>query len=149
MQRTISGPVVGAADDDVPTVVGDADTPDMQEATGLYQSDTGGQDINDGAPSTDTMQNSEVGLNVQPLSPVPSCSEVPAVGRPKRDRRPNVKYRSDEYDLSKVSAAKETLVCMPSSAGLWTGGGVEVCSEGFCTGGGIEMTKSYFQILCI
>ena len=109
VQRAISGPVVGAAEDDVPTVVGDADTSDMQEATGLYQSDLGSQIIDDGAQSTDNMQNGGVGLNVQPLSPVPSCSEVPAVGRPKRDRRPNVKYRSDEYDLSKVSAAKKTL----------------------------------------
>ena len=32
------------------------------------------------------------------------------VGRPKRDRRPNVRYSAEEYDLASVSASKRRLV---------------------------------------
>ena len=109
VQRNISGPVDRAAGDDIPMAVGNADTLDMQEATGQYQTNPGSEMVDDGAP-TDNVQNDEVGVNVQPLLPVPSSTEVPAVGRPKRDRKPNVKYRSDEYDLSSVSASKRRLV---------------------------------------
>ena len=35
---------------------------------------------------------------------------MPSVGRPKRIRRPNVKYGSEEYDLSAVSANKKNLI---------------------------------------
>ena len=109
VQRNISGPVDRAAGDDIPMAVGNADTLDMQEATGQYQTNPGSEMVDDGAP-TDNVQNDEVGVNVQPLLPVPSSTEVPAVGRPKRDRKPNVKYGSDEYDLSSLSASKRRLV---------------------------------------
>ena len=52
--------------------------------------------------------------NIQPPLPVSSAessgSEMPSGGRPKRIRRPNVRYGSEEYDLSAVSANKKNLI---------------------------------------
>ena len=113
VQRQDSSPVVDSVDKVLTTQ--SADTSDntsrlvgMQQGTSQYQSNTGVEMINDGAPDIDSVQNDEMGQEVQPLSPVPSCGET--VGRPQRNRRPNVKYRSDEYDLSSVSASKECLL---------------------------------------
>ena len=33
-----------------------------------------------------------------------------AVGRPQRDRKPNVRYSAEEYDLAKLSASKKGLL---------------------------------------
>ena len=66
--------------------------------------------IDNGAIDIDSVQHDEVGPEMQPLSPVSSGSETPTVGRSKRDRRPNVKYRPEEYDLSSVSAATKSLL---------------------------------------
>ena len=112
-KRKVSSPVVDSVDK-VPTTQS-ADTLDntsslvgMQQETHQYQSGTGIEMNDDGAPDVDNVQNDEMAQEVQPLSPVPSCGET--VGRPQRDRRPNVRYRSDEYDLSSVSAAKKCLL---------------------------------------
>ena len=80
----------------------------MQQSTSQYQSDTGVEMSGDGAPDIDSVQDEEMGQEVQPLLPVPSGGET--VGRPQRDRRPNVRYRSDEYDLSSVSASNKCLL---------------------------------------
>ena len=113
VQRQVSSPVVDDVDM-VPTTQL-ADTLDktysligMQQGTHQYQSGTGVEMNNDGTSAVDSVQNDEMAQEVQPLSPVPSCGET--VGRPQRDRRPNVRYRSDEYDLSSVSAAKKCLL---------------------------------------
>ena len=113
MQRQVTSPMVDTVDKVLTTQ--SADTSDntsslvgMQQGVSQYQSDRG-VDMNDtGAPDIDSVQNDEVDLDVQPLSPVTSGGET--VGRPKRDRRPNVKYRSEEYDLSSVSASKKGLL---------------------------------------
>ena len=60
----------------------------------------------DGEADIDSLQNDKVGPDMQPMSPVSLGSGTPTVGRPKRDRRPNVKYRPEEYNLSSVSASK-------------------------------------------
>ena len=116
-QRAVSGPVVRAAKDDTPTIVVDADTPDntgglvgVQHGTEQCQSDAGGEFVDDGVHGIDSVQYDEGGLDVQPLLPEPSGSEIPSVGRPKRARKPNVKYNSEEYDLSSVSASKKRLL---------------------------------------
>ena len=113
VQRQDSSPVVDSVDKVLTTQ--SADTSDntsglvgMQQGSSQYQSDTGVEVIDDGAPDIDSVQNDEMGQEAQPLPPVPSCGET--VGRPQRNRRPNVKYRSDEYDLSSVSASKECLL---------------------------------------
>ena len=57
--------------------------------------------------------NDDIAKTVQPepQSPVPSGSMMqPTVGRPKRDRKPNVKYSAEEYDLDSVSASKRRLL---------------------------------------
>ena len=111
--RQVASPVVDSVDEVLTTRSSDTsdDTSSLvglQQSMSQYQSDTGVEMIDDGAPDIDSVQNDEVGLDVQPLSPVPSGGEI--VGRPKRDRRPNVKYRSEEYELSSVSASKKGLL---------------------------------------
>ena len=63
-----------------------------------------------------------------------SPSEIPSVGRPKRDRRPNVKYNSEEYDLPSVSASKKRLLlsglCVKQGRPK-TRGSARKCPEGF------------------
>ena len=113
VQGQVSSPVVDSVDEAPTTQLADmsdntSSLGGLQQGTSQYQSDTGIEMIDDGAPGVDSVQNDEVGLGVQPLSPVPSGGET--VGRPKRDRRPNVRYRSDEYDLSSVSASKKCLL---------------------------------------
>ena len=80
------------------------------------------------------MQNDEVRPDVQSPLPVPTSSEVPTVGRPKRDRRPNVKYNSEEYDLPSVSASKKRLLlsglCVKQGRPK-TRGSARKCPEGF------------------
>ena len=129
-----------AATDDIPTVVVDADTPDntgglveVQQGGGQCQSDTGTKMVDDGV-GNDGVQHDEGGLDVQQLLPEPSGSEIPSVERPKRDRRPNVRYKSEEYDLSSVSASKRGLLL--SGLNVKQGrpksrGSVRKCPEGF------------------
>ena len=58
----------------------------------------------------DGFQNNDAVTNVQSESPVQTGSILqPTAGRPKRDRRPNVKYSADEYDLATVSASRAGL----------------------------------------
>ena len=64
----------------------------------------------DGAHCIDNVLHDDEGLNVQLPSPVSSGSDIPSVDRPKRVRRPNVKYGSEEYDLSAVSAYKSLVL---------------------------------------
>ena len=113
VRENSSGPVGGAVEDEVPERVDGADTPEntgspvgMQQGTGWCQSETGSEMVDSGAHDTDSGQYN----NMQPLSPVPSASELPAVGRPQRNRRPNVRYNTDEYDLSAISATGKGLL---------------------------------------
>ena len=113
VQENSSGPVGGAVEDTVPESVDGADTPEntnsldgMQQETGWSQSGTGSEMVDSGAHDTDSGQYN----NMQPLSPVPSASELPAVRRPQRDKRPNVRYNTDEYDLSGVSVTRRGLL---------------------------------------
>ena len=82
----------------------------MQQGLGQYEAETVGEIREDGV--LNGVQYEAVGSDEQPLLPVQSGSEMmPTVGqRPKREKRPNVKYSSEEYDLSKVSAAKTQLM---------------------------------------
>ena len=61
-----------------------------------------------GHEAHDFVQDVDVSMGA-PSSPVPSGTDIPAVERPKRNKRPNVKYSSEEYDLSAVSAVKKGL----------------------------------------
>ena len=112
VQRQVSIPVVdnveGLATQSADTSDNTSSLVGMQQGTSQYQSNTGVETSDDGAPDIDSVQDDEMGQEVQPMSPVPSCGET--VGRPQRDRRPNVRYRSDEYDLSSVSASKKCLL---------------------------------------
>ena len=116
-QGAIPGPVVRTVIDDVPTDVVDADTPgdtgglvEVQQGGGQCQSETGGEMVDDGVHGIDGVQHDERGWDVQQVLPEPSSREIPSVGRPKRDRRPNVRYKSEEYDLSAVSATRNGLL---------------------------------------
>ena len=50
---------------------------------------------------------------VQPQSQLPELSGSvlqPTVGRPQREKRPNVRYSAEEYDLATVSASRAGLI---------------------------------------
>ena len=82
-----------------------------QQGIGQYEAQIKGEMINDGVHNDNGVQYDVGGSDVQPLLPVQSGTELlPAGGRPKREKRPNVKYSSEEYDLSKVSASRTNLV---------------------------------------
>ena len=90
-----------------------SDTVGQLADIGQYQS--GADDMVDGIISgvvnDDRSQDNDITSNVQSQLPVPSGSMLqPTVGRPKRDRRPNVKYSAEEYDLAKLSASKKGLL---------------------------------------
>ena len=113
VQGQVSSPVVDSVDEALTTQLADmsdntSSLGGLQQGTSQYQSNTGVEMSDDGAPDIDSVQDDEMGQEVQPMSPVPSCGET--VGRPQRDRRPNVRYRSDEYDLSSVSASNKCLL---------------------------------------
>ena len=130
MPRDSAGQVGGAVDDEAPETVVDIGTSedrgimvDMQQSTGQCQPNTGNDRIGEG--THDSVQEVE-DTNV-PVLPVPSGADIPAVERPKRNRRPNVKYSSEDYDLSSISAAKKGLClsglyvkqCKPRSRGRY------------------------------
>ena len=115
--RTTSDPVMRADEDDISTAMANEDTSDntsglggMQQDTAQWKADTGGEMSGYGAHGIDNVLHDDEGLNVQLPSPVSSGSDIPSVDRPKRVRRPNVKYGSEEYDLSAVSANKKNLI---------------------------------------
>ena len=66
--------------------------------------------VDDGVHGIDGVQHDERGWDVQQILPEPSCREIPSVERPKRDRRPNVRYSAEEYDLATVSASRQGLI---------------------------------------
>ena len=112
VQKNTSVSAVGAIVDEAPMALVDADILDdvsgsvgMQQGVGQYEAEIREEMINDG------VQDDVGGSDVQPLLPVQSGTKLlPAGGRPKRKQRPNVKYSSEEYDLSKVSASRTNLV---------------------------------------
>ena len=77
-----------------------------------------------GHEAHDVVQDVEVSMGA-PSAPVPSETDMTAVERPKRNRRSNVRYSSEEYDLSAVSAVRKGLClsglyvkqCKPRSSG--------------------------------
>ena len=120
----------GAVDDEAPETVVDIGTSedrgimvDMQQSTGQCQPDIGNERIGEG--THDSVQ--EVEDMSVPVLPVPSGADLPDVERPKRNRRPNVKYSSEDYDLSAISAVKKGLClsrlyvnqCQPRSRGRY------------------------------
>ena len=64
-----------------------------------------GEVINDGSSQPKDMEPDEL---VQSTAPSGNMMQ-PTVNRPTRDRKPNVKYNTEEYDLSEVSAYKKNL----------------------------------------
>ena len=108
VQKNTSVPAVGAIEDEAPMAHVDADIlDDTSGSVGRQQYEVENREemINDG------VQDDVWGSDVQPPLPVQSGTDLlPAGGRPKREKRPNVKYSSEEYDLSKVSASKTNLV---------------------------------------
>ena len=126
--------------DEVPTAQSIPETSDkVGQLVDIGQDQSGANDMGDGTitdvVNDDRTQDNDITSNVQPQSPVPSGGMLqPTVGRPKRDRRPNVKYSAEEYDLAKLSASKKGfcyLDCMSSRAGQRTGGGAKRCPEDF------------------
>ena len=109
VQRRHPSPVVGGVEDEVPAARMGTDTPDtastqndMQQSMGQDHVKTGGEMV------SDDVWYDEMEPVVLPLSPGQSESnEALAVGRPRRARRPNVKYSTDECDLSAVSATHQ------------------------------------------
>ena len=101
--------MVKGVEDEVPAFRVGTDTPDtasilndMQQSMGQDHVETGCEMI------SDDVRYDEMEPGVLPLSPEQSDSnEALAVGRPRRARRPNVKYSTDEYDLSAVSATHQ------------------------------------------
>ena len=116
MQKNTSVPAVGAIEDEAPMTGVDADRlgniGGMQQGLGQYEAETLVEIRDDGLHDDDGVLYEAVVSDEQPLLPAQSGSELmPTVGqRPKREKRPNVKYSSEEYDLSKVSAAKTQLM---------------------------------------
>ena len=114
VQRHGSSPVVDSADKSpiAQHIPENSDNVDRVVDIERYQSgsDSGACDEGDGIID---VANDDITKNVQPQpqSPVSSGSILqPTVGRPKRDRKPNVKYSSEEYELASVSASKRKLV---------------------------------------
>ena len=113
MPKDVVGQVRDVVEDEAPETVGNEDTPDdrsslvdMQQSMRQGQQDSGIEMV--GHEAHDVVQDVEVSMGA-PSAPVPSETDMPAVERPKRNRRPNVKYSSEEYDLSAVSAVKKGL----------------------------------------
>ena len=80
---------------------------------GKYQS--GANDVGDGVidevANNDEFQNDDAVTNVQSEPPVQTGSVLqPTAGRPRRDRKPNVKYSAEEYELAQVSASGKLLL---------------------------------------
>ena len=115
VQRYSSSPVADSVDE-VPTAQSISETSDNVghlDDIGKYQS--GASDVGDGlindVANDDEFQNDGAVTNVQSESPVQTGSILqPTVGRPKRDRKPNVKYSAEEYELAQVSASGKLLL---------------------------------------
>jgi len=131
MPKDVVGQVRDVFADEAPETVGNEDTSDdrsslvdMQQSMRQGQQDSGIEMVGHGAH--DVEQDVEVSMGA-PSSPVPSGNDMPAVERPKRNRRANVKYSSEEYDLSAVSAVRKGLClsglyvkqCEPRSRGRY------------------------------
>ena len=65
----------------------------------------------EGVANDDGFRNNDTETDVQSESPIQTGSMLqPAVGRPQRVRKPNVRYSAEEYDLAKLSASKKGLL---------------------------------------
>ena len=111
VQNNDAGPAVEGVPDEAPVVVvGTQSSHDKGDAVGaqrgaeLTQAETGGKTVDIGGAAHVSEEMGRVQSNV-PTDNMP----VSPVGRPKRDRRPNVKYSADEYDLATVSASRAGL----------------------------------------
>ena len=100
VHRTTSDLELRAAEDDIPLAVANENS----------SNDMSGEVSDYGAHGIDNVPLEDM----QPPLPVSSAEssgdEIPSGGRPKRIRRPNVKYGSEEYDLSAVSACKSLVL---------------------------------------
>ena len=85
---------------------------DVSNLAGIEQPQSGTDDeiFNEGE-NDDNPQASGTDTDGQVQLPVPSGNMMePTVGRPMRNRRPNVRYNAEEFDLSGVSAYKKNLL---------------------------------------
>lgn len=111
MQSNDTGPAVGGVLDVVLTAGVGTEASDntsylvgMQQCTD-NQMETSGEGFDDKVTHDDSAQHGGVESSV-PIDNV----LVPTARRPKRDKRPNVKYSAEEHDLATVSASKGRLL---------------------------------------
>ena len=111
MQRHSSSPVVDSVDE-VPTAQSSTETSDhVGHLVDVEQQQSGDNYANDGIVEYVGNDEEEGQLQPQPQLPELSGSVLqPSVGRPRRDKRPNVRYSAEEYDLATVSASTAGLV---------------------------------------
>ena len=111
MQRHSSSPVVDSVDE-VPASQSSTETSDhVGHLVDVEQHQSGDNYANDGIVEYVGNDDEEGQLQPQPQLPELSGSVLqPSVGRPRRDKRPNVRYSAEEYDLATVSASRAGLV---------------------------------------
>ena len=87
---------------------------DVGDLTDNHQSQSGtgaGDEIVGEGEEVDSSRVGAIESDGQIQLSVPSDNTMqPTVGRPARERRPNVRYNAEEYDLSEVSAYKNNLL---------------------------------------
>ena len=109
VQRNDPSPVVDSVDK-VPAPQPITETSDdVGQLNDIDQYRSGAGEVGDGTiggvDNDDGFLNNDTETNVQSESPIQTGSMLqPAVGRPQRDRKQNVRYSAEEYDLAKLSA---------------------------------------------
>ena len=117
VQRHSPSPVVDGVDK-VPTAQSTTEASDnVGHLVDMEQDQWGANDVGDGiiddVGNDGRSQDNDKEGQMQPLSQLPELSgsvSQPTVGRPKREKRPNVRYSAEEYDLATVSASTAGLV---------------------------------------
>ena len=117
VQRHSPSPVVDGVDK-VPTAQSTTETSDnVGHLVDMEQDQWGANDVGDGiiddVGNDDRSQDNDKDEQMQAHSQLPELSgsvSQPTVGRPKREKRPNVRYSAEEYDLAAVSASTAGLV---------------------------------------
>ena len=113
VQRHSSSPVVDSVDE-VPTAQSITKTSNnVCHLVNMEQHQSGADNgIIDYVDNDDRDQDNMEG-QMQPQSQLPELSGSvlqPTVGRPQREKRPNVRYSAEEYDLATVSASRAGLI---------------------------------------
>ena len=105
--------VVGTVANEVSTTQCHDNTPrDVSNLAGTEQFPSWADDeVNGEVADDDSSQANDMETYGQLQSPAPSGNMIqPAVGRPTRASKPNVRFNAAEYDLSEVSAYKKNLL---------------------------------------